>query len=225
MANPLSKGFKSLGLLVLSVNILGWANTPSFAQDSNNILGLPAVPQRPATPASGPNTSANKTAAPAKPTDAQIKAVLSGKLTAASTYQDGLVTVRVATERTFITAADRAQAVQAAKIIQRDARLACGKLCQPAPMPAPVLQPDNTLSFDIVVSGYEGNLSMANVVNMVSSKPISRATEAAPVATPAVALAPPAATFTTPTFTPALSPPLTPAATTVSTTASATSSP
>ena len=186
-----SKGFKSLGLLALLASLLSWVHAPSFAQDANNVLGLPAVPQRPATPAPATPTSAataNKPAvavAPAKPTDAQIKAVLSGQIVAASTYQDGLITVRVTTERTFTSAADRVQAVQAAKIIQRDAKLACGKLCKPAPMPAPTLRPDNTLSFDIVVSGYEGNLSMANVVNMVSSKAITKADAGAPAVAPA----------------------------------------
>ena len=37
-------------------------------------------------------------------------------------------------------------------------------------MPAPTLQPDNTLSFDVVVSGYEGVMSTTDMVNLVSGK-------------------------------------------------------
>ena len=37
-------------------------------------------------------------------------------------------------------------------------------------MPAPRLQTDNTLSFDVVVSGYQGAMSSADMVNLVSGK-------------------------------------------------------
>ena len=129
------------------------------AQDADNILGLPAVPQGPALGAS----AAKNPAVPLKPSEADIKSVLSGNLKLASFYQEGLVTLRVATDKTFVGEVARAQALQAA-------RQACGKLCKPAPMPAPTLQPDNTLSFDVVVSGYEGVMSTADMVNLVSGK-------------------------------------------------------
>ena len=138
------------------------------AQDANNILGLPAVPQGPAAAAS----TAKKPAVPVKPSDADIKSALSGNLKLASFYPEGLIIVRVATDKTFVGDVLRAQAMQAARLVQRDARQACGKLCKPAPMPAPTLQPDNTLSFDVVVSGYEGVMSTADMVNLVSGKRI-----------------------------------------------------
>lgn len=141
------------------------------AQDSNNVLGLPAVPQGPAAAAS----TAQKPATPVKPSEAEIKSVLSGNLRLASFYPEGLIIVRVATDKTFVGDALRAQALQAARLVQRDARLACGKLCKPAPMPAPTLQPDNTLSFDVVVSGYEGAMSSADMVNLVSGKRVGPA--------------------------------------------------
>lgn len=141
------------------------------AQDSNNILGLPAVPQGPAAAAS----TGKKPATPVKPSEAEIKSVLSGNLRLASFYPEGLIIVRVATDKTFVGDALRTQALQAARLVQRDARLACGKLCKPAPMPAPTLQPDNTLSFDVVVSGYEGAMSSADMVNLVSGKRIGAA--------------------------------------------------
>ena len=142
-----------------------------YAQDANNILGLPAVPQVPAAAAS----TAKKPVVSVKPSDADIKSALSGNLKLASFYPEGLIIVRVATDKTFVSNVVRAQALQAARLVQRDARLACGKLCKPAPMPAPALLPDNTLSFDVVVSGYEGVMSSADMINLVIGKPIGPA--------------------------------------------------
>ena len=141
------------------------------AQDSNNILGLPAVPQGPAAATS----TGKKPATPVKPSDAEIKSVLSGNLRLASYYPEGLIIVRVATDKTFVGDVPRAQALQAARLVQRDVRLGCGKFCKSAPMPAPTLQPDNTLSFDIVVSGYDGVMSTPDMVNLVSGKRIGAA--------------------------------------------------
>ena len=146
------------------------------AQDANNILGLPAVPQGPAAAAS----TAKKPAVPMKPSDADIKSALSGNLKLASFYADGLIIVRVTSDKTFVGDVLRAQALQAARLVQRDARQACGKLCKPATMPAPTLQLDNTLSFDVVVSGYEGVMSSADMVNLVSGKRVGASTKLPP---------------------------------------------
>lgn len=181
----MAEWLKRACIRVMFVCSLGLSLTPSLhAQDANNVLGLPAVPQRPAAPASGTAPANNKPAA-ARPTDAQIKAVLSGKINAATSYQDGLVTLRISTERLFIDSEQRARALQAAKLIQRDVRLACGTLCEPAPMPAPALQADNTLSFDIVVKGYVGSMSNADMINLVSGERVKGATQVAPAAVPA----------------------------------------
>ena len=189
------KRLQQCRVLLLLTSLLGLGYAPSLhAQDANNVLGLAAVPQRPAA-APAEAASAAKKAVSIKPTDAQIKAVLAGKITAASTYQDGLITVRVATEKTFVGRAQRTQALQAARLIQRDVRLACGNLCQPAPMPPPVIQADNTLSFDIVVEGYEGSMSTPDMINLVSGKRVSAALRTTPpaftpVPTPAVPASP-----------------------------------
>ncbi len=178
-------------LLVSSLlGLLGLSHAPLLsAQDANNVLGLPAVPQRPATPAAT-GASGGQKAVSNTPTDAQIKSVLSGKITAASNYQNGLLRVHVTTEKTFVGDAARAQALQAARLIQRDARTACGKLCKPAPMPAPTIEADNTLSFDIVVQGYQGNMSTPDMINLVSGKRVGAAKQAEPVAADAPATPP-----------------------------------
>lgn len=157
----------------------------AYAQDSNNVLGLPAVPQSPpAYPAAGASAAqkAGAPAKPAKPTDADIRSVLSGKLNAASYYQDGLITVRVSTEKTFVGDAQRAQAMQAARLLQRDVRLACGTLCKPAPMPKPEFKADNTLSFALVVSGFSGKMNAQDMVNLISGKRISPRAPSSPAA-------------------------------------------
>ena len=153
------------------------------AQNSNNVLGLPAVPQ---STASG----AKPGALPTKPIDADAKAAISGNIKLASFYQEGLVTVRVGTDKTYLGSAPRAQALQAARLVQRDIRLSCGKLCKPGLMPAPTLLPDNTLSFDLVLSGYAGILSTADMVNLVSAKPISPGAKAVPAPVSASVAAP-----------------------------------
>ena len=160
--------------LVMVVALLLINHLPALhAQDANNILGLPAVPQRPAAAAS----TAKKPAVPIKPSDSDIKSALSGNLKLASFYPEGLIIVRVTSDKTFVGEVLRAQALQAARLVQRDARRACGKLCKPAPMPEPTLQPDNTLSFDVVVSGYQGAMSSADMVNLVSGKRVGTSTQ------------------------------------------------
>ena len=44
-------------------------------------------------------------------------------------------------------------------------------------MPKPTFQPDNTLSFDVVVSGYQGAMSSADMVNLVSGKRVGASTK------------------------------------------------
>ena len=158
-----------LALLTLSVG-------PNlYAQDSNNILGLPAVPQGPQAAASAGATGSAGSKTPAKPTEAEIKSILAGNLKLTWSYPDGKILVRVVTEKTFVDKAQRAQALQAARLLQRDVRIACGKLCRPEPMSAPTLQPDNTLSFDVVVSGYKGTMTTADMINLASGKPVGPA--------------------------------------------------
>ena len=171
-----------------------------YAQDANNILGLPAVPQGPAT-----NNSSKKLPvlpnAPSEPSEGEIKSMLSGSMGLASSYQNGLITVRVTTGKAYKGDNIRKQILQAARLVQRDVGGACGKLCKPAAMLAPRFQPDNTLTFDIVIQGYAGLLSTTDMVNLVSGKSISPAAAPAPAAVPAAVKpsAPPTAPVSGPT--------------------------
>ena len=157
------------------------------AQSSNNILGLPAVPQQPQ--GTGSVAVGSRTAnTPVSPTEAEIKSAISGNIKLASFYQDGLVTVRVVTDKTYIGDEPRAHALKAARLVQQGVRLSCGKLCKPASMPAPMLLANNTLSFDLILSSYAGILSTADMVNLVSAKSISLGTR--PVIAPVGSAAP-----------------------------------
>ena len=189
---------KPVDVLVLIASLLALspahAQTP-YGQDTGNVLGLAPVPQSPAAPASSTAAAGNKTAVATqtnatKPTDAQIKSVLSGNITLASFYQQGLITVKGSTVKTFAGSALRAQALQAARLVQRDVKLACGKLCTPGPMPPPTLQEDNILRFDLVISGYEGKLSTVDMANLFNARPIGPGSKVVPV--------PPAASQPTP---------------------------
>ena len=80
----MAKGMSQV-LQRLCIALLVGHTTLLCAQDSNNILGLPAVPQGPATAAS----TAKGPAVPFKPSDADIKSALSGNLKLASFYPEG----------------------------------------------------------------------------------------------------------------------------------------
>ena len=195
--------------LCMAALLLGHAAL--YAQDANNILGLPAVPQGP-----GANNSSKKPPilpnGLGEPSEGEIKSMLSGTLGLASSYQNGLVTVRVTTGKAYTGDKTRKQIVQAARLVQRDVSGACGKLCKPAAMPAPRFQPDNTLTFDIVIQGYAGLISTTDMVNLVSGKSISPPTAPVPAPTPIPAAVKPSPAPTAPVSSPtaATTPPLAP---------------
>ncbi len=196
------------------------ASASLLAQPEANVLGLPAVPQVKApseavpsgTPGAssaakpGAQTSVNPSASAPKAgasapvnqaaNDSALKSVLSGGITMASSYGNTTTTVRVTTANTYPSAALAAQAIAAARLVQRDLKLSCGKLCKPAPMPAPQILKDGTLQFDMVIDGYQGPLSNDDMLSMMMAKPLpvpAAAKLAAPQPPAAAAAAKPAA--------------------------------
>jgi hypothetical protein len=215
--------------------VLCSASATVLAQPEANVLGLPAVPQikapsevapsaTPGTPSAGkpgakpsanPGASAPKAGASAPvnqaTNDSALKSVLSGGVTMASSYNSTTTTVRVTTANTYPGAVLAAQAIQAARLVQRDLKLSCGKLCKPAPMAAPQILKDGTLQFDMVIDGYQGQLSNEDMLSMMMAKPLpvpAAPKPVAPVPPPAAAAAKPTApaaaadTATTPTKAP-----------------------
>lgn len=198
-ALPPMQRFCAAGLLLIGGAL---ASPASHAED--NILGLPAVLQRPAPAASAPKPAltakdkqaAAAAAAAAKNTvpasairDGQIKSALNGGLTLASSYLDTLTTVRVTTAKAYAVGQDRNNALAAARLMQRDVVLSCGQHCKPAQMAKPELLADGKLSFEMVIDGYPGTLKDADMVTLLLGKPLP--VPARPPAKPATP-APPA---------------------------------
>lgn len=175
------------------------------AHAQGNVLGLPAVPQAPVSGAQGPTPSASPAGKSAKPaasgsagpqtSDAQSKAVLSGGVTLATSYDGRTATVVVTTNNTYQSEDQRKAALNAAKLVQRDVRLSCGKQCKAAPtMPVPKILPSGKLEFAMVVNDYPRNLSNDDVIALLLGNPLAvipaaKAASAAP-ASPAVPAAP-----------------------------------
>jgi hypothetical protein len=179
----------------------------AHAQYEPNILGLPAIPQKPPAPpapqasASAPKAPASATSAargrspasaasasktaPPPPDDNTAKAVLSGGVTLASSYVGALSTVRVTTNSPYQGEALRAQAITAARLVQRDLRVSCGTQCKPAAMGAPQILKDGKLQFDMVVEGFTRTLTQEDMIAMVMGRPLA-VVAAKPAAAPSV---------------------------------------
>lgn len=155
----------------------------AYAQ--GNVLGLPAVPQVPQPPvglsqgasaagkATPPGAAASGSKAP-QIKDAQGKAVLSGGVTLATSYDGRTATVLVTTNTAYPTEDQRKAAVAAARLVQRDVRLSCGKQCKAAPnMPAPKILTSGKLEFAMVVGDYPRTLSNDDVIALLLGKPLA----------------------------------------------------
>jgi hypothetical protein len=161
-----------------------------------NVLGLPAVPQTPidlpvplpaasgaaSAPAVGkggkavrPKAGASATAAPAAPlvNDAEAKSVLNGGVTMATSYTQTQANLRVTTNTVYQEEAQRKQALNAGRLVQRDLRMACGRQCKPAPMAAPKILPDGKLQFDLTLDGFNRGLNNDDMMNMLLGRPLA----------------------------------------------------
>jgi hypothetical protein len=134
--------------------------------------------------------------------DTEVKSVLSGGVTMASSYEGKLATVRVTTNNVYQGDVYRDQAIKAAKLVQRDLVTSCAWQCKPAPMPAPQILADGKLQFVMAIDNYPRVLSYDDMITMLLGKPLAvmpkpaaTATAAPPSAAGSPAAAPrPAAT-------------------------------
>jgi hypothetical protein len=176
--------------------LAGCAVLQAHAQSEPNVLGLPVVPQAPA--ASMPSPPAVGTSAARKPasgassavapplTDSQIKSVISGGITMASSYAQRTATVRVTTNNIYQTEEQRKTAISAGRLVQRDLRISCGKQCKPAAnMPAPKILPDGKLQFELVIDDYPRVLTQDDMIAMVMGNPLAMLPKTAPASAPA----------------------------------------
>ena len=120
--------------------------------------------------------------------DVEAKSVLSGGVTMASSYEGKIATVRVTTNNLYQGEVYRAQAIKAAKLVQRDLVTSCAWQCKPAPMPAPVILADGKLQFVMAVDNYPRVFSYDDMITMLMGTPlaVAKPTATATAGAPAV---------------------------------------
>lgn len=165
----------------------------AFAQDVN-VLGLPAIPQpKPGSPAAAAAANNKSTAAPMSVN----RDVLAGELGIQHSSLNGIGRLVVTTRSTFPTPAAASNAIQVARLVQRDMALACNKQCIPQKMAAPKILSSGQLEFDLSFQPLHQHLSQVQFVAALQGKPLNL--------TPAQLAAPTVAPTAAPNSTPASS--------------------
>jgi hypothetical protein len=148
-------------------------------------LTMPSAPVKP-----GSKGAAKSAGADSVPTGPVNKSILNGQVTMKLVVEPNAVQrVQIVTGRPFAPA-DQFAALDAARAVQRDIPLACGKLCKPGKMTPPSINKDGFLSFDMAVQGLPYALSTQDIALLLQANPLVRrepakATEAAPAGKPA----------------------------------------
>jgi hypothetical protein len=181
-----SRASKSVRLLFTT----GWAACiscmPALAHAEANVLGLPAVPQpKPgssapaAAPAGKPVAGASAAVTPVD------RSVLAGEMGLQHSSLNGVGRVVYTTKATFATAGMQGAALAAARAVQRDITLACGKQCKPEKMAAPKIIPSGQLQFELAFRPLHQHLAQGQFLAALQSQPLNL--------TPAQLTAPPQA--------------------------------
>lgn len=142
----------------------------AYAQEAN-VLGLPAVPQpKPGAAASAPGAASKL----AKPTDSSPnRDVLAGEMSLQHSALNGLGRLVMTTKSIFNTQATRGNAIDAARLVQRDLTIACGKQCKPEKMASPKILSSGQLEFELAFSPLYQHLNQAQFLAALQSKPIN----------------------------------------------------
>jgi hypothetical protein len=158
-----------------------------------NILGLPAVPQpkpgasAPASPGA-PGQAAGKAApAGAQPLPAtDPRSFLTGQMSIQHSVIDGVGRVVATSQGSYPTPEDRQQVLKAGVAMQAGLKDACGKQCQPMPMPKPEILPSGQVQVQFVFKPIYSHLSNEQMVALMQGKPmqLSDAQRKAPAAVP-----------------------------------------
>jgi hypothetical protein len=176
-----------------------WLNFAS-AQEAN-ILGLPAVPQvKPGVASSaGKAASASAPAPKATPSIDPSRDILAGELGLQHSAINGVGRLILTTRSSFATAGAKANAIDAARAVQRDLVNACAKQCKPLKMAVPKIIASGQLEFELVFSPLYQHLNQAQFLAALQSKPLNLT--AAQLAAPAASAqaAPSAEPATSPT--------------------------
>lgn len=180
--------------------------TSAFSQEAN-VLGLPAVPQaKPGAAASATSAaSAPKTPGGAPSATPANRDALAGEMSLQHSALNGLGRLIMTTKTSFATAGAKSGAIDAARAVQRELGVACGKQCKPEKMAAPKILASGQLEFELAFRPLYQHLSQAQFIAALQSKPLNLmpAQINAPVAAPpassasiATATSPPPSTST-----------------------------
>jgi hypothetical protein len=100
--------------------------------------------------------------------DLQTKSALNGVVQASVSYSGKDAQVMVFSKKRYTHTAEQTQALQAARLIQRDVALFCGSHCQALPMPSPELQADGRLRFVLRLTGLGRQLFQEELQALLS---------------------------------------------------------
>lgn len=148
-------------------------------------LTMPSAPVKP-----GAKGAAKASAAEPVPSGPVNKSILNGQVTMKLVVEPNAVQrVQIVTGRPFAPV-DQFAALDAARAVQRDIPLSCGKLCKPARMTPPSINKDGFLSFDMAIQGLPYGLSTQDIALLLQANPLVRrepakAADAASAAKPA----------------------------------------
>ena len=189
----------TVGLMAPRAALAAWLAVGSLcpvvvsAQGSGLSQFLPPVPPltMPSAPAKpGAKGVAKSAGAEAAPTGPVNKSILNGQVTMKLVLEPNAVQrVQIVTGRPFAPA-DQFAALDAARAVQRDIPLSCGKLCKAGKMTPPSINKDGFLSFDMAIQGLPYGLSTQDIALLLQANPLVRrepakAAEAALAAKPA----------------------------------------
>jgi hypothetical protein len=147
---------------------------PALAYAEANVLGLPAVPQpkpgssAPAATAASKPASGSSTAV--TPVD---RSVLAGEMGLQHSALNGVGRIVYTTKATFATAGTQGTALAAARAVQRDIQLACGKQCKPEKMSTPKIMPNGQLQFELAFSPLHQHLTQSQFLAALQSQPLN----------------------------------------------------
>ena len=162
----------------------------ALAQEAN-VLGLPAVPQpKPGAASNAGNSASAPKASPIAPINRDL---LSGEMGLQHSALNGLGRLIVTTRSTFTTAGAKSNAIDAARSVQRDLSIACGKQCKPEKMTPPKILPGGQLEFELSVRPLHQHLTQAQFLAALQSKPLNLTPAQLAVPSPAPVTASPAA--------------------------------
>ena len=155
--------------------------------------GLTAL-MPPPLPLASASSAKQPVAAPER-SSAGDKAILNGRQVSLAAFieEGGVQRVHVEMAAPFAKL-QWSESLVAARGVQRDIKLSCRSLCKPVKMPAPSLSAEGKLSFDLLLTGLDRNLTTVDTVALLQAQALAKTPvnklAAGPASSPALAASP-----------------------------------